>query len=99
MGHAWRKPVPAGQPFGTLTTENHRAVVVPSIVPIAHYNGRDTVQDASDPLSTITAHPRGGSHALAAATMGQVGYGERDGLSPRTLDIEKPLGTVVGAAI
>ncbi len=61
------KPVPTSQPFGTLTTENHRAVVVPSIVPIAHYNGRDTVQDAGDPLSTVTAHPRGGSHAISAA--------------------------------
>lgn len=128
------KPVSADQPFGTLTTENHRAVVVPSIVPIAHYNGRDSVQDAAAPLSTITAHPRGGSHALAsatllhvthhggdrtasvdgplatvtgahrgeqalaAATLVQVGYGERDGQAPRALDIGKPLGTVVGAA-
>jgi DNA (cytosine-5)-methyltransferase 1 len=30
------KPVSADQPFGTMTTENHRAVVVPSIVPVTH---------------------------------------------------------------
>lgn len=59
------KPVSAGQPFGTLTTENHRAVVVPH---------------------------------LAAATMVQTGYGERDGQAPRALDIEKPLGTVVAGS-
>jgi DNA (cytosine-5)-methyltransferase 1 len=61
------KPVSVGQPFGTLTTENHRSVVVPSIVSIAHYNGRDTAHDAAAPLSTITAHPKGGSHALVSA--------------------------------
>lgn len=92
------KPVSTDKPFGTLTTENHRALVVPSIVPIAHYNGRDTVQNADAPLSTITAHPKGGSHALMAATLVQTGYGEREGQAPRALDIEKPLGTVVGGA-
>lgn len=61
------KPVPTNKPFGTLTTENHRSIVVPSIVPIAHYNGRDTAHDAAAPLSTITAHPKGGSHALVSA--------------------------------
>jgi DNA (cytosine-5)-methyltransferase 1 len=59
------KPVSAHQPFGTLTTENHRAVVIP----------------------------------VLAATMVQTGYGEREGQSPRALDIEKPLGTVVGGAV
>jgi DNA (cytosine-5)-methyltransferase 1 len=54
------KPVTVHQPFGTLTTENHRAVVAPTLV--------------------------------------QVGYGEREGQAPRALDIEKPLGTVVGGA-
>ena len=32
---------------------------------------------------------------LAAATMVQTGYGERQGQAPRALDIRKPLGTVV----
>jgi DNA (cytosine-5)-methyltransferase 1 len=56
------KPVSTEQPFGTLTTENHRAVVVPHL----------------------------------AAAMVQTGYGEREGQAPRALDIEKPLGTIVG---
>ena len=69
----------------------------PFIVPIAHYNGRDTVQSIREPLRTITANPKGGSHALVAPTLIQTGYGEREGQAPRALDIGKPLGTLVGS--
>ncbi|NHQ93333.1 DNA cytosine methyltransferase [Janthinobacterium lividum] len=126
------KPVSAAQPFGTLTTENHRAVVVPSIVPVTHQGG-DRSESINEPFRTITGAQRGekalavaelapfvmtnttghagasadtpvptitsaGNQALAAATLVQVGYGEREGQAPRALDIEKPLGTVVGGA-
>lgn len=37
----------------------------PFIVPIAYYNGSVTVHDINEPLRTITASPKGGSHALA----------------------------------
>jgi DNA (cytosine-5)-methyltransferase 1 len=89
------KPVSAEQPFGTLTTENHRAVVVPSIVPVTHQGG-DRSESVHEPFRTITAANRG-EKALATATMVQIGYGEREGQAPRALDIEKPLGTVVGS--
>ncbi len=90
------KPVTVEQPFGTLTTENHRAVVVPSIVPVTHQGG-DRIEAIAEPMRTITGASRG-EKALMAATLVQTGYGERDGQSPRALDIEKPLGTVVGGA-
>ncbi|QKY02784.1 hypothetical protein G3257_11385 [Janthinobacterium lividum] len=132
------KPVSAKQPFGTLTTENHRAVVLPTIVPVTHQGGDRTVS-ISEPFRTITGAHRG-EKALGVATLVQVGYGERPALyhckacgdkfndqhatgagglapaecprcgeeenvvlvhtaqEPRALDIEKPLGTVVGAA-
>jgi DNA (cytosine-5)-methyltransferase 1 len=107
----------------------------PFIVPIAHYNGSTPVHSGLEPLRTITAHPKGGSLAVAiphitayhsdksgaktqsvrgssldeplktqstenrfglvAATMVQIGYGERDGQAPRVLDIEAPIGTLV----
>ena len=91
------KPVSANQPFGTLTTENHRSVVVPSIVPVTH-QGSDRTESIHEPFRTITGAHRG-EKALAAATMVQVGYGEREGQAPRALDIEKPLGTVVGGKL
>lgn len=89
------KPVTARQPFGTLTTENHRAVVVPSIVPVTH-QGSDRSESVHEPFRTITGAQRG-EKALATATMVQVGYGEREGQAPRALNIAKPLGTVVGS--
>ena len=45
------------------------------------------------PVSTITC---GNRLALIAPTLVQTGYGEREGQAPRALDIEAPLGTVVG---
>ncbi|MEH6434320.1 DNA cytosine methyltransferase [Massilia sp. DD77] len=59
------KPVTANQPFGTLTTENHRAVVVPSIVPVTH-QGSDRSESVHEPFRTITGAQRG-EKALASA--------------------------------
>ncbi|WP_438391136.1 DNA cytosine methyltransferase [Caballeronia sp. DA-9] len=87
------KPVTVAQPFGTLTTENHRSLVVPSIVPVTHQGG-DRNEAIDEPMRTITGAHRG-EKALMAATLVQTGYGEREGQAPRALDIEKPLGTVV----
>ena len=52
---------------------------------------------ADEPLRTICAQTKGGHHALIAPTLVQTGYGERDGQAPRALDMEKPLGTLVGS--
>lgn len=110
----------------------------PFIVQIANWS-REGLTNVQDPLSTVTAYPRGGSHALvtpvmiqaghgdgkpgarrwihgntsprnpvgtftasgggqamAVGTLVQMGYGEREGQSPRALDVTKPLGTAVG---
>lgn len=90
------KPVSSAQPFATMTTENHRAVVVPSIVPVTHQGG-DRSESVHAQFRTITSAQRG-EKALAVATMVQSGYGEREGQAPRALDIGKPLGTVVAGA-
>lgn len=52
---------------------------------------------ADEPLRTICAQTKGGHHALIAPTLVQTGYGEREGQAPRALDMEKPLGTLVGS--
>lgn len=46
----------------------------------------------SDPLRTVTT---AGNQMLVTPTLIQAGYGERAGQQPRTLDIGKPLGTIV----
>lgn len=88
------------EPLRTVTGANRGelSLINPCIVPIAHYSGRDTVHDAAESLRTITAATKGGEFAIAAATMVQTGYGEREGQAPRALDIERPLGTIVAGA-
>ena len=54
--------------------------------------------DIDAPLGTVTASGSGG-FALAAATLVQTGYGEREGQEPRSLNLDKPLGTVVAGGV
>lgn len=67
----------------------------PFIIPVTHSGGNNRVHSVRDPLRTITTAQRG-ELALAVPSLVQTGYGERKGQSPRTQDIRKPLGTVVG---
>ncbi|MBA4315588.1 MAG: hypothetical protein C0422_09735 [Alcaligenaceae bacterium] len=56
-------------------------------------NQRNMLADA--PLRTQMAQVKGGHFAVVAPTLVQVGYGEREGQSPRVPGLDKPLGTVV----
>jgi DNA (cytosine-5)-methyltransferase 1 len=76
-------------PLTTITTENRHALVAAFLA--KHFTGV-IGQPCDRPLGTITAVDH---HSLIAATMIQTGYGEREGQSPRCLDIEKPLGAIV----
>ncbi|HRE35068.1 MAG TPA: DNA cytosine methyltransferase [Sphingopyxis terrae] len=49
-------------------------------------------QDARAPIDTIST---GGHFGVAAATLIQTGYGEREGQAPRVPHLGKPLGSVV----
>ncbi|HKW09725.1 MAG TPA: DNA cytosine methyltransferase [Gemmatimonadaceae bacterium] len=72
----------------------------PFIVPTTHA-GDARFHSIDEPMRTITGAHRG-EHALIAPSLIQSGYGEDkkrnggDGQPPRCLDIEAPLGTVVG---
>lgn len=83
------------KPPSTITHHHGHAVVSPSIMRIERSPAEFTGHAADVPLSTITAQPKGGKHAIVAGTLVQTGYGERDGQAPRALDIDAPLGTVV----
>lgn len=87
------KPKSVSEPFGTLTTENHRAVVLPTVMPLTH-QGVDRIHNPDEPMPTVTCANRG-ELALAVASMVQMGYGEAPGQSPRALDLGHPLGTIV----
>ncbi|UUO12709.1 DNA cytosine methyltransferase [Alcaligenes faecalis] len=68
----------------------------PFIVSIANWSG-ESVRSTEDPLSTVTANPKGGHHAVVVPTLIQTGYGERPGQAPRVPGLEKPLGTIVAS--
>ncbi|AKR57994.1 C-5 cytosine-specific DNA methylase [Devosia sp. H5989] len=53
---------------------------------------RNGIHDPREPINTL--HTAGGM-AVAAVTMVQTGYGERDGQAPRSLDVGEPVGTQV----
>lgn len=89
-------------PLRTITTA-HRgefALCAPTLAKFRHDSDGARLDV---PLPTITAggncqRPAGAAHAMgiAAATLVQTGYGEREGQAPRSLDITEPLGTIVG---
>ena len=66
----------------------------PFIVPITH-TVDSRVHSIDEPVRTITTAKRG-ELAVCAPTLIQTGYGERATQTPRSLDLHKPLGTVVG---
>jgi len=66
----------------------------PFLVSLTHQGG-DRIEPISEPIKTLTGAHRG-EKALVAPTLAQTGYGEREGQKPRALNIQKPLGTVVG---
>jgi DNA (cytosine-5)-methyltransferase 1 len=84
----------ADEPLQTvLAGGNGAAVVAPTLLPLTH-QGSDRTIDPRAPLPTVTCANRG-EFAVAAATLVQVGYGERDGQAPRAMDVDQPLGTIV----
>lgn len=85
------KPVSANQPIGTLTTENHRAVVVPSIVPVTH-QGSDRSESVHEPFRTITGAQRG-EKALASAYLAPY-YSDRRPADARGTPPDEPIKTI-----
>jgi DNA (cytosine-5)-methyltransferase 1 len=56
------------------------------------FGGTGMQYETSQPLTTITTKAE---HCLVVPTLVQTGYGEREGQKPRSLDLDKPLGTIV----
>lgn len=82
----------AEEPVSTLTAKPGPQGVVAVHMTYAQQGGRN--RDAGEPLHTLTASPKD-QNSIVAASMVQLGYGERPGQAPRALDIEAPIGTQV----
>ncbi len=90
------------RPMQTITSKLDAALCAPVILRAAHgerdRNGKKRGQgthSAAAPLGTVLASNEFG---LIAPTLIQTGYGERKGQAPRSLDLLRPLGTVVSGA-
>jgi DNA (cytosine-5)-methyltransferase 1 len=89
------KPVSVDQPFGTLTTENHRALVQPVLAPFIgeHANGSNQRSMAADePLRTICAQVKGGHFSVIAPTLAPMRGTSEAHLGGH--DIRAPLSTI-----
>lgn len=83
---------PLDEPLSTVTaTQRGHAVVVPHV---SKFQQNSVGQQASEPLDTVMAGAQ--RFGVVAPTLVQTGYGERDGQRPRALQLDLPLGTVVG---
>jgi DNA (cytosine-5)-methyltransferase 1 len=69
----------------------------PFIVNLTH-QGADRNESIDEPFKTITGARRG-EKALVMPVLVQSGYGEREGQKPRSLDLQRPLGTVVAGGV
>lgn len=83
----------AQEPLGTVVSKAEHLLVSPFL---SKYHGQKADESRCRPcdeaVNTLDTQNRFG---LVAATMVQIGYGEREGQAARAIDIEKPLGTVV----
>lgn len=97
---------PVDQPLNTVTAwprGGSFAAVAPQLVKFRFDEGGLPLDK---PLPTITSggncqRPAGAAHAMgmSAASLVQVGYGERKGQQPRVPGLDKPMGTVVAGGI
>lgn len=75
-----------------IATGLRRYVIAATRPFVVTYHGTAIGRTIDEPLGTATTRDR---FALVAPTLIQSGYGEREGQTPQTLDLQKPLGTVV----
>jgi DNA (cytosine-5)-methyltransferase 1 len=76
-----------------LAGGGHSAIITP-VLTYAQHGGAS--RNAQDPHHTICANMKD-QNSVIIPSMVQIGYGERKGQSPRTLDLRAPLGTVVAS--
>ncbi|VVP89430.1 hypothetical protein PS918_03086 [Pseudomonas fluorescens] len=91
-------------PLPTVTCANRGelTLISPVMVTAAHGEGKpggvqrwgDGSRSAADPLGTVTAS---GGHSMAAASLVQLGNGDKPGSAPHSADLAQPLGTIMAS--
>jgi DNA (cytosine-5)-methyltransferase 1 len=83
---------PVSDPLTTVTTKAEHCVVSPVLAGCGGRAGQSEPRSGGDAMYTIT---KKADTCLITPTLVQTSYGEREGQAPRSLDLHKPLGTVV----
>jgi DNA (cytosine-5)-methyltransferase 1 len=91
----------ANDPLRTITSASRGELALATPF-VTKFRTGSTGHKVDEPMHTICAggdmkRDAGAAHAmgLVAPTLIQAGYGERPGQAPRSLDLQKPLGTIV----
>jgi len=90
------RPKSVADPLCTvMATSAKHALVKTTLAPFVTYGQHGGAsRSIEDPHHTIAASSKD-QNCIAAATLVQTGWGEREGQTPRCLDAEKPLGTIM----
>ncbi|SLM63514.1 MULTISPECIES: DNA cytosine methyltransferase [Dickeya] len=92
------KPVAINQPFGTIATENHRAVVTPLLTPFINEHANASSQRTmpiDESMRTLCAQVKGGHFSVVAPTMIPLRGTNEHQLFGHS--IERPLSTVTAS--
>jgi DNA (cytosine-5)-methyltransferase 1 len=94
------KPRPVDQPINTLKCDNRSAVIVPTLVRVAHgsvdKNGKKRGRADHDICEPLPTQSTSNEFALVEPSfLVTTGYGERVGQAPRIHSLTDPLGTMV----
>ncbi|KQV31120.1 DNA cytosine methyltransferase [Rhizobium sp. Root1204] len=86
----------ADEPTHTITAGGAGLTLVAPVLTAAQHGG--SVRSVEEPHHTITASNKD-QNSVILPTLIQTGYGEREGQQPRSLDVGKPLGTIVAGGV
>ncbi|MBU3035485.1 DNA cytosine methyltransferase [Tritonibacter mobilis] len=91
-----RRDSDADAPHPTVLAGGGHSAIIAPVLTYAQQGGAN--RSIEDPHHTICASKKD-QNSLIAATMVHVGNGEREGQAPRTLDVSRPLNTVVAGGV
>ncbi|MHC9237253.1 DNA cytosine methyltransferase [Pseudooceanicola sp. 502str34] len=91
-----RRDSAATTPHPTVLAGGGHSAILAPVLTYAQQGGR--CRDIEAPHHTICASKKD-QNAVIAASLIQTGYGERAGQAPRSLDIGRPLGTIIAGGL
>lgn len=97
------KPRRIDQPINTIKCDNRSAVIIPTLVRVAHgaidKNGKKRGRGDHDIGEPLPTQSTSNEFAVVEPFLVTTGYGERRGQAPRIHDLAEPIGTMVACGV